>query len=320
MSRAGQGALFEQFLKLKAAGGRGPVRAGPQAAPAADAARHRPGDVAGRGRAARCGDRAAPARAPHVPVVLAPAAVQGAAGAGELAQALSNLYQLAQAGSGLAADPAHVDVILLVRGGGSMEDLWAFNDEPGAHHRAQPGAAGLRRGPRNRLHHRRFLSPTCVPPRPRRRPNWWPRRATCGWAHWACWPDGCATVLSASSMHSQRLDQAAGRLGRPSALLAASSCAWSHHAQRLRYGVRNTMEHTLPPLPYAIDALAPHYSKETLEFHHGKHHNAYVVNLNNLQKGTEFESCRSRTSSRSPAAASTTTRPRSGTTPSSGTA
>jgi Fe-Mn family superoxide dismutase len=50
------------------------------------------------------------------------------------------------------------------------------------------------------------------------------------------------------------------------------------------------MEHTLPTLPFAIDALAPHYSKETLEFHHGKHHNAYVVNLNNLQKGTEFES------------------------------
>ncbi len=50
------------------------------------------------------------------------------------------------------------------------------------------------------------------------------------------------------------------------------------------------MEHTLPPLPFAIDSLAPHYSRETLEFHHGKHHNAYVVNLNNLQKGTEFES------------------------------
>src|ERR1700710_1159594 len=49
------------------------------------------------------------------------------------------------------------------------------------------------------------------------------------------------------------------------------------------------MEHTLPPLPYAYDALAPHYSKETLEYHHDKHHNAYVVNLNNLQKGTEFE-------------------------------
>jgi superoxide dismutase, Fe-Mn family len=49
------------------------------------------------------------------------------------------------------------------------------------------------------------------------------------------------------------------------------------------------MEHTRPALPYAIDALAPHISKETLEFHHGKHHNAYVVNLNNLIKGTEFE-------------------------------
>ncbi len=50
------------------------------------------------------------------------------------------------------------------------------------------------------------------------------------------------------------------------------------------------MEHKLPPLPYDLDALAPHYSRETLEYHHGKHHNAYVVNLNNLQKGTEFES------------------------------
>ena len=49
------------------------------------------------------------------------------------------------------------------------------------------------------------------------------------------------------------------------------------------------MEHTLPALPYGLDALAPHYSRETLEFHHGKHHNAYVVNLNNLQKGTEYE-------------------------------
>ena len=50
------------------------------------------------------------------------------------------------------------------------------------------------------------------------------------------------------------------------------------------------MEHKLPPLPYAIDALAPHYSQEAFEYHHGKHHKAYVDNLNNLQKGTEFES------------------------------
>jgi Fe-Mn family superoxide dismutase len=49
------------------------------------------------------------------------------------------------------------------------------------------------------------------------------------------------------------------------------------------------MAHTLPALPYAIDALAPTISKETLEFHYGKHHQTYVTNLNNLIPGTEFE-------------------------------
>jgi superoxide dismutase, Fe-Mn family len=49
------------------------------------------------------------------------------------------------------------------------------------------------------------------------------------------------------------------------------------------------MEHTLPPLPYALDALAPFISKETLEYHYGKHHQTYATNLNNLIKGTEFE-------------------------------
>lgn len=49
------------------------------------------------------------------------------------------------------------------------------------------------------------------------------------------------------------------------------------------------MEHELAPLPYAMDALRPQISKETLEFHYGKHHQAYVTNLNKLIKGTEFE-------------------------------
>ncbi|PWB58445.1 MAG: superoxide dismutase [Fe] [Nitrosomonadales bacterium] len=49
------------------------------------------------------------------------------------------------------------------------------------------------------------------------------------------------------------------------------------------------MEHQLPPLPYAMDALQPHMSKETFEYHYGKHHQAYVTNLNNLIKGTEYE-------------------------------
>ena len=49
------------------------------------------------------------------------------------------------------------------------------------------------------------------------------------------------------------------------------------------------MAHTLPALPYAKNALAPYLSEETFEYHYGKHHQAYVTNLNNLIPGTEFE-------------------------------
>ncbi|MDY6953062.1 MAG: superoxide dismutase [Thermodesulfobacteriota bacterium] len=48
------------------------------------------------------------------------------------------------------------------------------------------------------------------------------------------------------------------------------------------------MSITLPSLPYDMDALAPHINKETLEFHYGKHHNAYVVNGNKLLEGTDL--------------------------------
>ncbi|MFO6202821.1 superoxide dismutase [Fe], partial [Pseudomonas aeruginosa] len=49
------------------------------------------------------------------------------------------------------------------------------------------------------------------------------------------------------------------------------------------------MAFELPPLPYEKNALEPHISAETLEYHHDRHHNTYVVNLNNLIPGTEFE-------------------------------
>ncbi len=49
------------------------------------------------------------------------------------------------------------------------------------------------------------------------------------------------------------------------------------------------MAHELPALPYEMNALEPVISAETLEYHYGKHHNAYVTNLNNLIPGTEFE-------------------------------
>ena len=49
------------------------------------------------------------------------------------------------------------------------------------------------------------------------------------------------------------------------------------------------MAHQLPPLPYDKNALAPTISAETIDYHYGKHHQAYVNNLNNLIPGTEFE-------------------------------
>ncbi len=49
------------------------------------------------------------------------------------------------------------------------------------------------------------------------------------------------------------------------------------------------MEHQLPELPYTKDALEPHISTETIEYHYGKHHQAYVDNINRLIPGTEFE-------------------------------
>lgn len=129
MQRAGQGALFEQFLRLKAQ---------LESEGLFDAARKRtpPRSPRGIGVVTSLGAAALhdvvialQRRVPHIPVYLAPASVQGAPAAGELVQALSKLYLLTPAAQGLAANKPCIDVILLVRGGGSMEDLWAFNDE-----------------------------------------------------------------------------------------------------------------------------------------------------------------------------------------------
>lgn len=49
------------------------------------------------------------------------------------------------------------------------------------------------------------------------------------------------------------------------------------------------MKHELPPLSYALDALQPHISRETLEYHYGKHHQTYINTLNDMIRGTEFE-------------------------------
>jgi exodeoxyribonuclease VII large subunit len=126
MERAGQGALFEQFLRLKAK---------LEAEGLFDPARKRElptqpraiGVVTSLGAAAwQDVVTALQRRVPHIPVVMAPALVQGAGAAATLVQALQNIFALTAEDNPLCPP---VDVILLVRGGGSMEDLWSFNDE-----------------------------------------------------------------------------------------------------------------------------------------------------------------------------------------------
>ena len=57
----------------------------------------------------------------------------------------------------------------------------------------------------------------------------------------------------------------------------------SHQAARSQK--EGPLAHVLPPLPYAFDALEPYIDKQTMEIHHGKHHNAYVTNLNKALEG-----------------------------------
>ena len=118
MRQAGQGTLFEQFLKLKA-------KLEAEGLFNADRKRDVPlmpiaiGVVTSLGAAALHDVvTALQRRVPHIPVVVYPASVQGAQAAGELRDALLKAYKRRE-----------VDVLLLVRGGGAIEDLWAFNDE-----------------------------------------------------------------------------------------------------------------------------------------------------------------------------------------------
>lgn len=126
MRRQGQGSLFEEFLRLKAR---------LEAMGLFDPARKRElplmprsiGLVTSLGAAALHDVATAlRRRVPHIPVILAPASVQGAGAPAELVSALEQLINRADDVDG-AGTP--LDVILLVRGGGSLEDLWAFNDE-----------------------------------------------------------------------------------------------------------------------------------------------------------------------------------------------
>jgi exodeoxyribonuclease VII large subunit len=227
MRRAGQGALFEQFLRLKAK---------LEAEGLFDAARKRELPLMPRGIGIATSLGAAALhdvvtclrrRAPHVPVVLVPAAVQGSQAPGELADALQSLYRMAAAGS--------IDVILLVRGGGSMEDLWAFNDErlartivaspvplvSGVGHETDFTIADF-------CADVRAPTPTAAAELAAQPQETW--LAALGLMHERLQ----AATLRRIDRAGQRLDQAAAHLGRPSARTAQQHLRIERQAQRLR--------------------------------------------------------------------------------------
>jgi exodeoxyribonuclease VII large subunit len=230
LRRAGQGAWYEQFLRLKAKLEAEGLFDSSASGLAAAATRHRPRHVARRRGAARRGRPALRRRAPHVPVVLAPAAVQGSQSAPDLIRALEALYRWPR-GDGRrhpAGARRRID-----RG-----PLVLQRRAAGAHHRAQPGAAGVRRRPRDRLHHRRLLRrPAGADADRRRRTGRQPRTDLAGAL------DDAEQLQRRRSSGASTSRQPAARpgwrahLGRPSARTGAAAARSDSSAQRLRHAL-----------------------------------------------------------------------------------
>ena len=252
MDRAGQGALFEQFLKLKAK---------LEAEGLFEPTRKRALPVMPRGigvvtslNAAALHDvvTALGRRVPHIPVVVAPALVQGTSAPAEIMQSLSKLYLLTHSGRGLDADltpkigkignpglamrDVVLDVILLVRGGGSIDDLWAFNDERLARVIAQspvPVITGV--GHETDFTIADFVADLRAPtPTAAAELVAQPREAWLGALN-AIEGRLQDAVLRRIDTQHQRLDGAVARLGRPAALVARQRLRLASLAQRLKF-------------------------------------------------------------------------------------
>ena len=236
MQQAGQGNLFEQFLLLKA---RLEVEG------LFDAARKRSlplipraiGIVTSLGAAALHDVLTTlQRRTPHIPVVIYPASVQGAQAAAELRAALLDAFQ---------RQPADmVEVLLLVRGGGAIEDLWAFNDEQLARTIAAspvPLVSGI--GHETDFTIADFVADVRAPT---------PTAAAelCAQPR-SSWLDGLDLAFSRLQTgverqlqsHNQRLDWAASRISRPSHLVTRQQSRLSAVAQGLNQAMRALMRH-----------------------------------------------------------------------------
>lgn len=236
MRQAGQGNLFEQFLLLKAR---------LEAEGLFDPVRKRPlpllpraiGVVTSLGAAALHDVVSAlQRRVPHIPVVIYPASVQGGQAAGELRASLLKAYQ--------RRGKDCVDVLLLVRGGGAMEDLWAFNDEQLARtivESPMPVISGV--GHETDFTIADFCADVRAPT---------PTAA----AELCAQPQGVwlrALEMAMTRLqngvdrqmqtHNQRLDWAASRVSRPSHLITRQHSRLTGLEQNLNHAMRSTLQH-----------------------------------------------------------------------------
>ena len=246
MQQAGKGNLFEQFLALK-------VKL--ESEGLFEASRKRPlpvmpraiGVVTSLGAAALHDVvTALQRRVPHIPVVIYPASVQGGQAPGELRQAML-----------AATRRAEVDVLLLVRGGGAMEDLWAFNDEALARlivASPMPVVSGVG-------HETDFtIADFCAD---MRAPTPTAAAELCAEPQ-AVWLGALELMFSRLQTgverqlegHNQRLDRAASRVSRPSHLVTRQQARLSSLAQSLGHAVRTHVRGELLKVN-ALDSLLP---------------------------------------------------------------
>jgi exodeoxyribonuclease VII large subunit len=235
MQQAGRGNLFEQFLALK-------TKLEAEGLFAASRKRALPlmpraiGVVTSLGGAALHDVvTALQRRVPHIPVIIYPASVQGSLAAPELRQAMI-----------VASQRAEVDVLLLVRGGGAMEDLWAFNDEALARlivASSLPVISGVG-------HETDFtIADFCADVRA---PTPTAAAELCAQSQ-SVWLGALGLAFSrlqdgverALESHAQRLDRASHRIGRPSHLMIREHARLDRLAQGLGHGVRTELRSEL---------------------------------------------------------------------------
>lgn len=281
MQRAGQGDLFAQFLKLKA---------NLEAEGLFDALRKR--DIPAQPRAigvitslgaAALHDvvSALQRRVPHIPVILAPASVQGINAPAELLQSLKKLvswrgqlpHAMANSSPHFSTKPLSIDVILMVRGGGSMEDLWAFNDEALVRAVAScpiPIISGV--GHETDFTLTDFVADLRAPT-PTAAAELVATEGAQLLADCQLLQNALADALNTSlDRLSQRLDWIANRLGRPSSRLKDQTAQLMRMHQALQYGFKSQVQVQKQMLSRHSEHL-PRLLQQNFQLHHQRNLN-----------------------------------------------